>query len=148
MTLVPLTVACLTYVAGLYQLPVDLLDGLRRAEGGQVGAVTANKAQDGHITSWDIGPFQINDATWLKSVTVAWRQPSERTTFALLRDNGCANALAAAAIYRVYLTEAGGNYGVAVGYYNSHTPPQADRYRRHFILALRRLRAERGGHAP
>jgi hypothetical protein len=147
MTLVPLTFACLTYIAGLTQLPVDLLDGLRRVEGGQVGAVTANKAPDGHVTSWDIGPFQINDATWLKSVTLAWRQPSERETFALLRDNGCANALAAAAIFRSYLNEAHGNYGVAVGYYNSHTPLQAERYRYHFILALRRLREERGGHA-
>jgi len=143
MTMVPLTFACLTYVAGLYQLPVELLEGLRRVEGGQVGAVTANKAPDGHVTSWDIGPFQINDATWLKSVTVAWRQPNEHATFALLRDNGCANALAAAAIFRSYLNEAQGDYGVAVGFYNSHTPRKAALYRRRVFEALKRIRALR-----
>jgi hypothetical protein len=148
MALVPLTFACLAHVAGLYQLPVELLEGLRRVEGGQVGKVTANRDHAGHITSQDIGPFQINDATWLQSVTRAWRLPSPSAAFVLLRDNGCINALTAAAIFRLYVTEAGGDYGVAVGYYNSHTPQKAALYRRHVADALRRMRVERSGHAP
>jgi hypothetical protein len=139
--LVPLTAACLAYVASLNGLPAPLLDGLRATEGGTVGAETPNRDQAGQVTSWDIGPFQVNDRAWLHHFTVAWHQSSDEATRTMLRDNGCANALAASVIMRGCLDEAGGNVGVAVGLYNSHTAPKADAYRRHFIAAFLKSRS-------
>ena len=39
-------------------------------------------------------------------------------------------------IFRRYLNQAHGNYGLAVGYYNSHTPYYAHRYRIRFLHSL------------
>lgn len=142
MTLVPLTAACMAIVAAHYHLPVNLLEGLLATEDGRVGQVVANRDKAGHVTSVDIGPFQINDQAWLGRLTAAWRQPSPQATFALLRDNGCANALAGAAIFRGYLYEAKGNFGLAVGWYNSHRPAQAAAYRRRFLASFRRVRGQ------
>jgi len=141
--LVPLTAACIAFVAAHFGILEDALNGLRAAEDGQVGAVTLNHDKAGRVTSRDIGPFQINDAAHLDHFTAAWHQPSRQATFALLRDNGCANALAAGEIFRTYLDEAGGNYGLAVGYYNNHKPELAEAYRRHFISTFKRLQARR-----
>src|SRR5277367_6348109 len=110
--LIPLTVACMTYVAAQTQLNATVLVGLRAVEGGQVGQVTANRNAAGEIMSRDIGPFQINDKSWVPYFTRIWRQPSERETFLLLRDNGCANALAASLIFRRLLDDSHGSYGV------------------------------------
>jgi len=136
---VPLTQGCIDYVAGLYGLPVRALDGLLAAEGGRVGRVTPNTNG-----SQDIGPFQVN-SSWVHFFTSAWRRSSDAETTLLLRDNGCANALAAAAIFRIALDQAHGNVGAAVGYYNSpHNAALAARYRRHFLDAFRAA-AGRGG---
>ena len=135
---VPLTHSCITYVAGLYALPVPALDGLRAAEGGRVGKVTTNR--NGSV---DIGPFQVN-STWVRYFKAAWNRSTDDETTRLLRDDGCANALAAAAIFRIALDQAHGDVGVAVGLYNSpNDPVQADTYRRHFIDAFRRGLARR-----
>ncbi|HEV2651675.1 MAG TPA: lytic transglycosylase domain-containing protein [Rhizomicrobium sp.] len=139
MPLVPLTVACISFVAVHFGISEDVLKGLRAAEGGQVGMVTQNRDKAGRVTSRDLGPFQVNDVAWLDHLTLAWHRPNRQATFELLRDNGCANALAAGAIFRGYLDEAGGNYGLAVGYYNSHSPEKAEIYRRHFIASFRHL---------
>ena len=144
MPLVPLTAACIAFVAAHFGLAEDVLKGLRETEGSQVGAVTPNRDKTGRVTSHDIGPFQVNDAAHLDHFTVTWHQPSRKATFDLLRDNGCANALAAGEIFRGYLDEAGGNYGVAVGYYNSHKPEHAEAYRRHFLKAFKRLQMHQG----
>jgi hypothetical protein len=133
--LVPLTAACVAYVAQLNHLPVQLLDGLRVTEGGTVGATTPNRDEHGKIVSWDLGPFQINDKAWVARFTQDWHLSSATETRELLISNGCANALAAATVFRIYLDEAGGNIGLAVGLYNSHKPILAERYRQHFIAA-------------
>ena len=140
MPLVPLTVGCMTFVAAHYGISVEALKGLRAAEGGRVGEVVANRDAKGKVTSRDIGPFQVNNS-WLDHLTAAWHKSDRKATFELLRDNGCANALAAGAIFKGYLDEAGGNYGVAVGWYNSHNPEKAAAYRRHFLSAFNRLKS-------
>jgi hypothetical protein len=133
---VPLTPGCISYVADLYDIPALALDGLRAAEGGAVGKVTVNANG-----SWDIGPFQVN-SSWVRYFKSVWRRASDAETMALLRDNGCANALAAAAIFRIVLDQAHGNVGEAVGYYNApHNAALAARYRRHFLDVFRAARS-------
>lgn len=142
MAIVPLTAACLWMAANAYGIPVDVLKGLHAAENGAVGHVTPNRDKAGRIASVDIGPFQVN-STWLESLTALWRRPTSKVTYELLRDNGCANALAAAWIFRGNLNDSGGNIGVAVGLYNApHNPAAAERYRRHFIDTFRNMREE------
>ena len=127
--LVPLTAACIAYVAGLYSEPVAALVTLRHIEGGQVGMVSHNTNG-----TYDLGPFQVND-TWIKTFATAWhRSPAE--TYELIRDHGCANALAGGAILRAAIDEAHGDIGVAIGWYASHTPAIAARYRRRFAAEL------------
>lgn len=129
---VALTEGCVSFVANLYKVPPSALAGLRASEGGAVGRVSRNT--DGSV---DIGPFQVN-SRWVEYFRALWRRGSTEATAALLRDNGCANALAAAAIFRMALDQAHGDVGEAVGYYNSpHNSALAARYRRHFIDAYR-----------
>jgi hypothetical protein len=144
MSLIPLTFACLSYVAQISSVRIDVLQGLAAIEGGQVGRVTANRDAGGRVLSLDIGPFQINDKAWLGYFTRAWRLPDERATYLLLRDNGCVNAFAAATVMRFALDEAHGDYGTAIGLYNSHRPDLANAYRRRFIALFNRRRLTQG----
>lgn len=130
--LVPLTDACMDRVAAVYSEPVAALQTLRRIEGGQVGTVSHNS--NGTV---DLGPMQVNN-TWVRVFAKAWHRPEDET-YLLLRDHGCANALAGAAILRSAIDEAHGDIGVAIGFYNSHTPSLAARYRQRFVTALRRV---------
>ncbi|MEA2754133.1 MAG: hypothetical protein QOJ54_422 [Aliidongia sp.] len=128
------TPACITYVAGLYDLPIAALDGLRAVEGGRVGQVTRNR--NGTV---DIGPFQVN-SSWLPYFRRAWHRSSDAETEGLLRDDGCANALAAGIIFRMAVDQAHGDIGAAVGFYNApHSPALAAAYRRRFIASVRQV---------
>jgi hypothetical protein len=130
--LVPLTAACLLHVAAYYSEPVEALQTLRRLEAGQVGTVSHNL----NGTS-DLGPMQVNEI-WVPFFAKSWHKTRDET-YLLLRDHGCVNALAAGAILRSAIDEAHGDIGIAVGYYNSHTPTIAARYRQHFVTALKRV---------
>ncbi len=142
MTLVPLTLACMTYVAAHTDVTYKALRGLRETEHGQVGLVTRNVNKAGRVTSVDIGPFQINDVAWVPYFTKKWKQPSEAATFELLRDNGCANALAAGTVFHALLLETDGNYGKAVGLYNAPNNQQlAQKYRERFLAVFLKLKA-------
>jgi len=46
-----------------------------------------------------------------------------------MRDNGCANAMIASAILKKMLIETKGDLPKAIGYYHSHTPALAAKYR-------------------
>jgi hypothetical protein len=131
---VALTPACITYVAGLYDLPIAVLDGLRAVEGGRVGQVTRNR--NGTV---DIGPFQVN-SSWLPYFRRAWHRSSDAKTEDLLRDDGCANALAAGIVFRMAVDQAHGDIGTAVGFYNApHNPALAAAYRGRIVTALRKM---------
>ncbi|MDA8232815.1 MAG: hypothetical protein M0006_15900 [Magnetospirillum sp.] len=115
-----LTVACLLNAAHDYFLPVDPLYSILQVEGGRSGLAKPNYDRHGHVLSEDLGPFQVN-TTWLPVFTVYWRQPSQAATYVRLRDDGCANAYAAAAILRYYLQQTG-TMDAAVARY--HTGPK------------------------
>ncbi len=114
-------VACMVAAAALYHLPPRVLPSIQSVEGGQVGLVRFN--QNG---SADLGPMQVN---------TIWVQPLARyaglrqdVVVTRLINDPCFNIEAAAAIMKVYLTEAHGNLMVAIGYYHSHTPERGAAY--------------------
>jgi hypothetical protein len=79
-------------------------------------------------------------------VNTIWVQPLSQyahmtpaTVFYRLRNDACFNIAAAAAIMRLYLTEANGNLMVAIGYYHSHSPYLSEDYQRKVVQAATSL---------
>lgn len=130
--LVPLTVQCVVDAAAAYHLPQAPLWAILRVEGGHIGQAVRNTNG-----SLDFGPFQVN-SSWVPAFRVYWKLPSNAVTVAQLRDNGCWNAYAAAAILRVYVDQSH-DLGVAIGWYNSHTPYFSQQYRQKVARALATL---------
>jgi len=128
----PLTAACIAAVATAYDVPAATLWTLLAQEGGHVGQVVHNT--NGTV---DIGPFQIN-SIWVHGFAVAWREPSDESAFAHLRDRGCWNAAAAAAIMRIEL-DATGDLMEAIGRYHSARPELALPYIEKYQETARRL---------
>ncbi len=125
------TVACILHAAVIQNIPSVLIMGLLKTEGGVVGSWTTNT--DG---SHDLGPMQVNDRTWVARIAdMQFSGDREQTARYLIYD-GCYNVQVGAYIFGLYLEEAHGDYGVAVGYYNSHSPLQADLYRHRFLQSL------------
>lgn len=127
--LVPITAACMQAAASMYQIPVEVLQAIRLEEAGQVGRVSVNKNK-----THDLGPFQVN-TLWLDTFTVYWRLPDRNTTYYVLRDNGCWNAAAAAAILRLYWHQSG-DLAKAIHDYHSKTPNLGQAY---LARVLRRM---------
>jgi soluble lytic murein transglycosylase-like protein len=123
-----ITIGCFLSIASNYALPPSVLLGILRTEHGQVGHWSTNSNG-----SHDLGPMQVNDATWLKRVAeLQFNGNKTRTETALIYD-GCYNLNVGAWILRQYLNEADGNYFTAIGYYHSHNPAKANAYRVRFI---------------
>jgi soluble lytic murein transglycosylase-like protein len=119
-------------VAAVYHLPPRVLPSIQAVEGGRPGLVHLNT--DG---SHDLGVMQVN-TRWVQPL--AWQTglapavAEQRLLF-----DGCFNIAVAGAIMRIYLNEAHGNLLLAVGYYNSHTPPLAQAYQLRVLHAAVRL---------
>ncbi len=108
--------------------------GLLKTEGGHVGGWTTNVNG-----SHDLGPMQVNDSSWAQKVADLQFSGNKTAAEAALIYDGCYNVEVGAWIYRQFLNEAHGDYGVAVGYYNSHNPEAADKYRILFLHSLMEL---------
>lgn len=124
--LVPLTAACLWAAAVNYYLPFDTLRAIMHMEGGLIGQAKQNTDK---ARSQDLGPFQVN-TTWLTTFKIYWGLPDEITVYYVLRDNGCANADAGAAILRYYLQQTG-DLDKAVARYHAGpagSPQEAAKY--------------------
>ena len=138
-----LTIVCLLQAAAQYSLPAPVMWGLLATEAGSVGLARQNKNG-----SYDLGPLQINDATWLKPVAQLHFNGNEDKARTELQYNGCFNATISAWIFSGYLKEANGDYVKAVGFYNSHNPEHAARYKTAFAIHLRRLYHAELAHPP
>lgn len=125
------TLACVMSAASLQHVPSVVVLSLMKTEGGRVGHWTTNSNG-----SHDLGPMQINDTTWVPRLARMQFHGNERKAEAALIYDGCYNVSVGAYIFRRYLDQAGGNLGVAIGYYNSHNPYYADRYRVRFLHSL------------
>jgi hypothetical protein len=122
MILAPLTAACLAASAHAYRLPQPYLMAILKTEAGQVGQTVPNTNG-----TYDLGPFQIN-SSWGPAIGRYWHVSVARA-LEHVRDDGCANALIASAILKKMLIETKGDLPRAIGYYHSHTPALAAKYR-------------------
>ena len=113
--LAQLTAACIATAAGAYHIPLPTFYAILRVEGGMVGAASVNPNG-----TEDLGPFQIN-TSWLPALRAYFRLRDNRASYELIRDNGCANATAAAAIL-LYEWRRAGRLDLAVAWYHSHDP--------------------------
>jgi hypothetical protein len=120
--LAPLTAVCLAAAAQAYRIPQDYLYAILAVEGGRVGAAVINKNG-----THDLGPFQIN-TSWGNAIARYWRLPVEEA-LNRVRDDGCANALIAAAILRGCANETRDDMVAALGLYHSHSQGLAQPYR-------------------
>jgi hypothetical protein len=120
--LAALTGACLAAAAHAYQIPERDLYAILAVEGGRVGEAVFNKNG-----THDLGPFQIN-TSWGNAIARYWRLPVEKA-LNRVRDDGCANALIAAAILRGCANETRDDMVAALGLYHSHSPGLAQPYR-------------------
>lgn len=125
------TLACVLQAASVQHVPPVVILSLMKTEGGRVGAWRTN--ENG---SHDLGPLQINDRTWVPRLARMQFGGNQKEAEAALIYDGCYNVSVGAYIFHRYLEQAGGNIGVAVGYYNSHTPYFANRYRVAFLHSL------------
>ena len=129
-------VACMVAAASLYNLPPRVLPSIQRVEGGQVGLVRFN--QNG---SADLGPMQVN-TIWIRPLAHYAGMRQDVVVTRLINDP-CFNIEAAAAIMKVYLTEAHGDLLVAIGYYHSHTPERGAAYQAKVTAAAGSLFGQR-----
>ncbi len=134
--------ACMVAAAAFYHLPPRVLPSIQAVEGGRVGMMQINSNQTA-----DLGLMQVN-TIWVRPLARYAHMPPE-AVFSRLRNDGCFNVAAAAAVMRVYLTEAHGNLMVAIGYYHSHTPSLSADYQEKVIAAALSLfsRHDRAGPA-
>jgi hypothetical protein len=130
--LAPLTAVCLAAAAHAYQIPEKVLYAILAVEAGRVGVVVPNRNG-----THDLGPFQIN-TTWGPAIGRLWSM-SVDDALARVRDDGCANAVIAAAILDQCATEAGGDFFRAVGLYHSRKANLAGPYREKVLAALQLL---------
>ena len=136
MPLIPLTAVCIAMAARAYQFPSTNLYAILATEDGRVGQAVGNK----NGTS-DLGPFQVN-TRWGPALGRYWKV-STAEALVLVRDNGCANAVAAAAILKQAVNESHGDLPAALGLYHSHSPELADSYRNRVLIFAENLRERR-----
>lgn len=120
--------ACMAAAAAFYHLPPRVLPSIQAVEGGKVGLARINANG-----SADLGPMQVN-TIWVKPLADFAHMSREAVIEHLLNDP-CFNIAAAAAVMRVYLTEAHGSLMVAIGYYHSHTPTLSAAYQDKVVAA-------------
>lgn len=120
--LIALTACCLMQAANIYKIEEPRLWALLAQERGRVGEVSTNKNQ-----TQDLGPFQIN-SSWMPAFAKYWHLGSTLEAYTVIRDNGCANVYAAAAILHTCELETGSK-SQATGCYHSHNQSLATPYR-------------------
>ena len=119
--------------ASAYRLPETDLYAILAVEGGRVGQAVASAGG-----SSDLGPFQVN-SRWGPALGRFWGVSTE-DALSRLKNDGCANAVAATAILRGAVTETNGDLVAAIGLYHSHSARLAKRYRTKALSALEALR--------
>jgi len=128
MSLVPITLACLTAAASAYGLPSAVQENplvpILVHEAGKVGRCTPNKPP----AKPDCGPMQINE-WWFPYFAERWQLAGgEEEARNLITNNGCVNAYAAAEILRLELDRADGDLRLALARYHSPNKANQERY--------------------
>ena len=133
-TITAMTVACFLQAAAHQGIPAPMFWALYATEGGTAGAASPNR--DG---SHDLGPMQVNDATWVGRVADLQFGGNRAAARERLLDDGCYNAEVSAWIFRGYMDETRGDLATAVGHYNSHNPDSMAKYEARFSARMIQL---------
>jgi soluble lytic murein transglycosylase-like protein len=83
--------------------------------------------------SADLGLMQVN-TIWVKPLA-RYTGMTESAVLDRLIDDPCFNITAAAAIMKLYMAEARGDFMLAIGYYHSHTPDLGSAYQQKVLAA-------------
>lgn len=134
----PVTAECLIHASAQEQVPLALILGLLKTEGGRLGMESSNR--DGSI---DLGPMQVNDRVWVPMLAKAHFGGNYRLAYEYVRDQGCYNIHVGTWIFRQYVNEAHGDYAEAIGLYNSHNPAPKRAYQMKFAKNFAALFAGR-----
>jgi hypothetical protein len=124
--------ACMAAAAAFYHLPPRVLPSIQAVEGGRPGLIQPDANGTG-----DLGLMQVN-TIWIEPLARYAHMPGQAVASRLV-DDPCFNIAAAAAIMRVYLTEAHGNLMIAIGHYHSHTPALSASYQQKVLDAAQTL---------
>jgi hypothetical protein len=120
--------ACMAAAASFYHLPPRVLPSIQLVEGGRPGLIQPNANGTA-----DLGLMQIN-TIWIEPLARFANLSPQAVAYRLL-DDPCFNVAAAAAILRVYLSEARGNLMIAIGHYHSHSPAFSATYQQKVVDA-------------
>lgn len=134
MPTVPVTAECIVQASQAQGVPIPIILGLLKVEGGRVGSESLNRNG-----SRDLGPMQINDRVWVPTLAKLAFNGNEGQTWLALRDHGCLNIHVGAWIYRQQLDAARGNHAEAIGTYHSRTPDKKAAYQQRFAEHFARL---------
>lgn len=137
--LIPLTFSCLLLASNAQGIPLPVTLGILKTEGGRVGMESPNRRKNGRITSYDLGPMQINDVTWVPVLAKMHFHGNTAQAREAIRDWGCYNVQIGTWILHQYLNEANGNMAEAIGLYNSHNPVAKARYQERFAKNFKEL---------
>jgi len=124
--------ACMAFVAQLYDLPPRVLPSIQKVEGGRPGLAMRNR--DG---SEDLGIMQIN-TLWISSIARRTGMAPADVRHDLLH-SPCFNISAAGMILNTYLQETGGDLMQAIGNYHSHTPFRNQGYQTKVLGAVTQI---------
>lgn len=130
----PVTPECILQAAQLQQIPVQIILGLLKTEGGRLGTESRNR--NGSI---DLGPMQVNNRVWVPVLARMHFGGNQDAAYRMLRDNGCYSIHVGAWIYRTNLDDVNGDYAEAVGRYNSRNEAPKRAYQRRFAEAFSSL---------
>jgi hypothetical protein len=128
------TAACIEQASKIQQVPVPIILGFLKTEGGWVGASVGNTNG-----SHDLGPMQVNDSTWVPQMAKLEFDGDENLARLALRWDGCYNVQVGTWIFRQYWNQANGNTVRAIGYYNSHDPIAMANYQARYAHSLKSL---------
>jgi hypothetical protein len=130
--------ACMAAAAAFYHLPPRVLPSIQAVEGGRPGTIQYNSNG-----SADLGLMQVN-TLWIGPLA-QYAGMTENAVVRRLIDDPCFNIAAAAAIMRLYMTEAHGDFMLAIRYYHSHTPALGSAYQQKVLAAAGNLFEKRQG---
>lgn len=128
---------CAREASQTYGVPLIVLTLLYDMEGGRLGAETPNRNKDGDITSYDIGPMQINSQHLRKLEGYGISRK-------MLRESMCVNVHVAAWLIRDLMARHP-RIVDAVAYYHSPTPYFQAIYLKRATQIVERRLAEIGG---
>ena len=120
--------SCLLMASQAYSVPPQVMFGIYKVEGGQVGQAVRNTNG-----SYDLGPMQIN-TIWIPELARLWGV-NERTARKWVQTDACVNAGVSAWILRKHMDETR-NLSRAISYYHSRTPHLGRRYHNKVLRAM------------